>query len=133
MVAWEKARNALPVGGWRRFLLSGACNTLASYALYLVLLRSLPHGVAYTLAYAAGIALAYVLYRYFVYEAPGGHWRMAGMVLAYAIQYAVGLVCVTLWVAAGGWAALAPLCAMAVTTPLMYFLSRKIFARNKSH
>ena len=106
MVAWEKARNALPVGGWRRFLLSGACNTLASYALYLVLLRSFSHGVAYTLAYAAGIALAYVLFRHFVYEAPGGHWRMAGVVFAYAIQYVAGLACVTLWVAAGGWVGL---------------------------
>lgn len=133
MAAWEKARNVLPVGGWRRFLLSGACNTLASYALYLVLLRGFSHGVAYTLAYAAGIALAYILYRHFVYEASGSVRRMVGVVLAYAIQYAVGLACVTLWVAAGGWAALAPLCAIAVTTPLMYFLSRRIFARQKPH
>ncbi|EHL24479.1 hypothetical protein KYG_02377 [Acidovorax sp. NO-1] len=129
----EKVRNALPVGGWRRFLISGGCNTLASYGLYLVLLRSFSHGVAYTLAYLSGIALAYVLYRHFVYQARGGALRMAGVASAYVIQYAVGLTCVNLWVAAGGWAALAPFCAIAVTTPLMFFLSRKIFARSKPY
>ena len=40
-----------------RFLVSGAANTLASYALYLLLLRFISYLWAYSLAYAAGIAL----------------------------------------------------------------------------
>lgn len=131
--AWKKTSDQLPVGGWRRFLLSGAFNTLVSYALYLVLLRAFAHGVAYTMAYAAGIVLAYVLFRCFVYESRGDRWSVAWVALAYGVQYLVGLGCVHLWVALGGWAVVAPLFSLVITTPMMYLLSRRIFARTRDH
>ena len=49
-----------------RFLLAGAANTLATYLLYLLLLGPVGHRVAYGIAYAAGLGLAYVLGRGFV-------------------------------------------------------------------
>ena len=114
-------------GSVRRFLLSGFLNTLISYLVYLLLVRHVSHVVAYTAAYVFGIALAYALYRYFVYKASGGRWGVAYLVAAYALQYTVGVGCVALWVSLGGRPALAPLLAIAITTPLMFFLSKAIF------
>ena len=48
------SREAL--GSWGRFLASGAFNTVATYLLYLALLRRLPYQVSYTVAFASGIA-----------------------------------------------------------------------------
>lgn len=117
---------------WRnsfvRFLASGGINTLASYLVYLLLLEFLSYRVSYTIAYASGIALAYVMYRYFVFKSSGGRLGPIFVVLIYAIQYLLGLALVTVWV---GWlrlpAALAPLFAVALSLPLTFVLNRWVF------
>lgn len=129
----KKVIHQLPVGGWKRFLLSGAFNTLASYVLYLLLLRRFSHGLAYTAAYVAGVLLAYVFFRFFVYESHGNRLSIAWVALAYCGQYLVGLGCVNLWIASGGWSTVAPLFSLVITTPMMFFLSRWIFTRRGDH
>lgn len=112
-----------------RFLLSGAANTLATYALYLLLLAPLGHRIAYTLAFASGLALAYALNRAFVFRSHAGWRSVAALPLIYLLQYAAGLAIVEAWVALLQWpAALAPLAAIAATLPVTYVLSRKAFA-----
>jgi putative flippase GtrA len=112
-----------------RFLLSGAVNTLLTYVLYLLLLAPLAHRVAYTIAFASGIALAYALNRGFVFRSHAG-WRSAlALPLIYLLQYALGMAIIEVWVAVAGLsAALAPLAAIAITVPLVYWLSRAAFA-----
>ena len=111
-----------------RFLLSGAVNTLLTYLLYLLLLAPLGHRVAYSIAFACGIALAYGLNRGFVFRTHAG-WRSAlALPLIYLLQYALGMAIIEVWVAvAGVSAALAPLAAIAVTVPVVYGLSKAAF------
>ena len=114
-----------------RFLASGAANTLASYALYLLLLRFVPYRWAYSLAYAAGVALAYVLYRYYVFKASGGKFGPIMVMVIYFFQYCLGLGLVSIW---EQWLGLpvvfAPVFAIALSIPVTYVLSRSVF-RNR--
>lgn len=111
-----------------KFLLSGAFNTALSYAAYALLLLVLPYQWAYTIAYAAGIAVAYLLYRYFVFGRSGGRYGPLLVCLIYAAQYLLGMGLVTLWT---GVLALppifAPAFAIAVSLPVTFLLNRLVF------
>ncbi len=74
---------------WARFGLSGAANTLISVGFYQVALLFTGHVPAYIIGYAAGIAVAYVLYARHVFQA-----RMSMMGLgAFTVFYiAAGIV-----------------------------------------
>jgi putative flippase GtrA len=117
---------------WRvpfvRFLASGGVNTLASYLVYLALLQAFSYHVSYTIAYASGIALAYVMYRYFVFQNGGGRLGPVFVVLIYAGQYLLGLALTSAWVA--WWhlpAEFAPLFAVVASLPLTFVLNRWVF------
>lgn len=118
--------------GWQhafgRFLLSGAFNTGATYVLYLVLMQAMPYRTAYSIAYLAGIALAYALNRYFVFRAKGSLATMAKFPAVYLLQYLLGLGIVSLWGDVLQWPkALAPLAAVVVTIPVTFLLSKRLF------
>ena len=117
-----------PDGQVWRFLVAGATNTLLTYGLYLLLLGPLGHRLAYALAYAAGIVLAYVLGRGFVFKRHAG-WRSVLLTpIIYLLQFCVGLLIVETWITALGLRAeLAPLVAIAATLPLTFVLSRWAF------
>jgi putative flippase GtrA len=111
-----------------RFLASGAFNTLATWLVYLALLRWLPYWAAYTAAYALGIVLAYGLNRWFVFRRPGGRLGPLLVAAIYIGQYFAGMVLVALWIRAlGGPQAVAPLFAVAITLPATYLLNRLVF------
>ena len=111
-----------------RFLLSGAFNTGVTYALYLALLLALPYWLSYTVAYAAGIVLAYALSRHFVFGTALSGRRMLAFPFVYVLQYLVGLAVAYLWVGLLHLPAqLAPLAALCVTIPMTFLLSRKLF------
>jgi putative flippase GtrA len=112
-----------------RFLLSGAFNTALTYALYLVALRYWDPRLAYTAVYIAGICLAYVLNRLFVFRSHAG-WRSAvATPLIYLFQYLVSIAVVQVWISAGLAAWLAPLPALLLGVPLTYVLTRRSFTR----
>ena len=113
-----------------RFLLAGAANTLLTYVLYLLLLGQVGHRLAYSFAYVAGIGLAYVLGRGFVFRRHDG-WRSVLLTpLIYLLQFCVGLAIVEVSITLLGMRAeLAPLLAIAATLPLTYVLSRWAFMR----
>jgi putative flippase GtrA len=122
-------------GNFGRFLTSGAFNTLATYVLYLALLPVLPYRWSYTIAYATGIVLAYLLYRYLVFGSSGGRYGPLWVALIYFFQYLLGLALVSFWVQVLGAPALwAPAFAIAIATPLSYLLNRWVFRadRNKA-
>jgi putative flippase GtrA len=119
-----------PSGAPFRFLLSGALNTAATYALYLVLLQVLTYAIAYSIAFVTGIALAYVLSRFFVFRSGGGTTAIVLFPLVYVGQYLIGLVVVVIWVDVLDLPAeIASLVAVIVTIPITYRLSRTLFVR----
>jgi putative flippase GtrA len=124
------APDALPRRGRPvlRFLASGAANTLVTWAVYAALLLVLPYRWSYTIAYALGIGLAYVLYRYYVFNQSGGRLGPVWVTMIYLLQYLLGLALVSFWVGVlTAPPVLAPLFAVAVSLPLTYLLNRWVF------
>ena len=111
-----------------RFLLSGGFNTAVTYVLYLVLLQFFPYWFSYTLTFALGIALAYLLGRYFVFGRPRAGNRIFLFPLVYLVQYLAGLLIVFVWVDVLLWRpTFAPLASMAVTIPATFILTKWVF------
>lgn len=110
-----------------RFLVAGAVNTLLTLLLYWGLLRFLSYAVAYTIAYVAGIGLAYWLNARFVFRVAASARTFAMFPLVYVVQYLLGLA--TLY-AAVEWLgiprAVAILVSIALTIPVTFVLSRTI-------
>ena len=116
-------------GAFVRFLLSGAVITTATYVLYLLLIPLLSYRTSYTIAFIVGIALAYGLNRFFVFRSKGGLSAMTLFPAVYLLQYILGLGIVSFWIETLGWyVELAPLAAIALTIPLTFLLSRRLFA-----
>lgn len=110
-----------------RFLIAGAVNTVASYVIFLVLLRFMPYLVAYTIAYVIGIAISYVLLTSFVFAAPRRMATALRFPLVYIAQYLIGSAVIVLLVEI--WnvrASIAAIVAIFATIPLSFLLSRTI-------
>lgn len=111
-----------------RFLASGAVNTLASYAMYLVLLQVFTYRCSYAIAFSIGIVMAYLLNRYFVFRSPSGRLGPIFVTLIYLGQFAIGMGLVSAWVQwLNGPVALAPFFSVVLTLPVTFFLNRKVF------
>lgn len=108
-----------------RFLMAGAVNTAATYAIYLMLLAISHYRIAYTAAYMIGVVLGYALNTFFVFRARWNWKRMLAYPLVYVLQYVAGLLCLTVLVE-GHWVSkeVAPLAVVLVTLPLTFFASR---------
>jgi putative flippase GtrA len=118
-----------------RFILAGAFNTAVTLVLYVALLAFLPHPVAYTVTFAAGVVLSYLLNRSYVFRSAGGVATMLLFPMVYVVQYLVGLLVVLVWVDLLILpAALASIAAVIVTLPITYALLRWVFvARRHAH
>ncbi|MGE8165146.1 GtrA family protein [Paraburkholderia sp. NPDC080076] len=113
---------------FKRFLVSGAVNTLATYLLYLLLLKFLPYTWAYTVTYVVGIALGYLLSAKWVFKKDLSVRTAASYPVAYLINYAIGLGVLRLCVhVLHVPAQVAPLIVVCVTIPAMFILTRAIF------
>ena len=110
-----------------RFLIVGALNTAAGYALYLLLLRVGPYAVAYTLTWVSGIVLAFVSHSLYVFRTPLRWRRLLPYPLVYLGQYLLGLVVLYLGVEVLGWSErIVPALALAVTLPVSYLMNRMV-------
>jgi len=113
-----------------RFLCSGGFNTAVTYAIYLAALWVMPYWAAYTTAYVVGIVLAYLMNRYWVFRQHRGTLTVALLPLVYVAQYIAGMLIVWAWVRLAGLdARWAPLASVAITVPLTYLLSKRIFTK----
>lgn len=114
-----------------RFVLSGGFNTIATYALYLVLLGFFSYQISYAVAYVSGVILAYYLNSKLVFKSNQGLRSVLLFPLVYVVQYIWnGFV---LWVAVekfGVNSEFALLVVILLFVPVSYFLSRKIFSAN---
>jgi len=108
-----------------RFLIAGAANTAATYVIYLLALQVVPYRVAYTIAYALGIVLAYALNTRFVFRTPWRWKTLLAYPMVYLLQYGLGVACLTVLVERH-WVSpeLAPLLVVAITLPVTFVASR---------
>ena len=98
-----------------RYLLVGGLNTVATYALYLLLMRRIDYRAAYVLAFLAGIVLSAVLLRRVVFRRPGRRYANLYVAANYGLQLLLGSLIVSAWVEwMHGPAWLAPAVAIAV-------------------
>ena len=113
-----------------RFLVAGAINTASTVALYVVLLASVSHAVAFSIAFATGVVISYLLNRTFVFRSRRGFDTVLLFPLVYLVQYLVGLGVVLVWVDVLHLpASVASLVAVVVTIPFTYVLARWVFLR----
>jgi putative flippase GtrA len=110
-----------------RFLCVGAFNTVVGYLLYWALLSVLPYGAAYTLSYAVGVFISYLLNCRFVFQRKPSWGGALRFPLVYLVQYVLGLGLLAVFVERLHWdrrlAAVAVICC---SVPLTFVLSRAI-------
>lgn len=113
-----------------RFLVSGATNTAASYALYLVLLHFMHYLIAYAIAYAFGIALSFCLMTRFVFRAPATTSTLLRFPLVYVAQFALGSALIYgLVEGMEVRASIAAAIAIVIVTPITFLVARYVFLR----
>ena len=120
-----------PVAQGARFLVFGALNTLATYAIYCVLVALISPQIAYALVFALGIAIAYVLNTRFVF---GTRMRVGSATLyplVYVVQYVANALLIGAFIGAGLGPRAALAIALAVVTPLSYVLNRAVLSRHE--
>ena len=111
-----------------RFLLVGGANTAASYAVYLLLLLVVDYRIAYTVAFAAGLAGGYLMHGRFVFDAAPGLRSAAAYLATYAGMYLLSLLVLSVAVTRIGIPKpLGMLAALAVTVPMSFLLLRRGF------
>lgn len=113
-----------------RFLVVGAVNTGGGYLIYLGLLQLLPYGAAYSIAFALGILISYLLNTAFVFRTSFSLRKLLQFPLVYLVQYLLGICLLfTLVELLSVPAYIAPLIVVAATIPVTFILSRKIIKR----
>lgn len=110
-----------------RFLVAGAINTVLGYALFLLFNVGLDYRLAYSLSYAFGIFLSFVLNSLYVFRQPLRWRRLAAYPLVYVLQYLLGMACIWIFVAVLKLPeSLAPIPVIAITLPVTYYTIRYV-------
>lgn len=110
-----------------RFLIAGAANTAFGYVIYLALIQMVDYRIAYSLSFAIGIVVSFVLNCLYVFRQPLRWTKLILYPAVYAVQYVVGLACVWLFVDVMRQPeAFAPFLAVAASLPLTYVATRFI-------
>lgn len=116
-----------------RFLVAGIINTAFTFALYWLLLPATGYGPAYTLSFAAGIVLSYVLNSVFVFRTRVSLKTAAIFPSVYLVQYLLGLLVLWAWVDVlelpAEWGVFAT---VAISLPVTFVMSRWILAPRKA-
>lgn len=116
-----------------RFVMSGGINTALTYTIYLLLLNYFSYTISYSIAYASGIILAYILNRFFVFKSHQGYRSALLLPFIYLIQYCLSIIILWAWVEHLDLdARLAPLMTILITTPVTFFLSKAAFVKRKT-
>ena len=109
-----------------RFLIAGGANTALTGAIVVLLSIVVAPSVAFTAAFALGLAYATVVNGRWVFRSRLSPARVLAFTLSYCAIYAVGLATVQLLVALDG----PPVtrgASVLVTAPLSFFVGRRIF------
>lgn len=110
-----------------RFLMAGATNTVVTYVIYLLLLHVLPYRLAYSATFLLGIVLGYTLNTRYVFRAAWQWKRLAAYPLVYVVQYALGVLLLTVLVERDlANEQIAPLVVVVVSLPIVFVMSRLV-------
>ena len=113
-----------------RFLIAGGVNTAISYVIYLVALLAVSYRVAYTISYAAGILISYLLTSRFVFQRKLALRAALQYPVVYLAQYVLGLALLTILVDKLRMdRRLAPAITVICTIPVTFVLSRLVIGR----
>lgn len=125
----EAAGRARLTGQGLRFLLAGGLNTAATYALFWFLCVLMHPQLAYAIAFAIGIALAYLLNVRWVFGTRA-HWKSAAAYpLLYLLIYLLNAGLLALATEGFGWSPrLGLAAALCVSAPLGFLLNRQLLA-----
>jgi len=107
-----------------RFLLGGGVNTAVTYGLFMLLQWVMPAAAAYTIAYIAGILLAYAINTKFVFQVKPSVGAALRFPAVYVVQYVSGLAFLTLFTYVGLTNAIALLLAIVVNVPISFLMTR---------
>lgn len=109
------------------FLLCGAANTGATYALYVLFLLVMPYKPAYSVAYVCGIGVSYFLNSRYVFKEPVTLAKFLKYPVVYIVQYALGIVvlhvCIDI-LHISQW--LAPVVVIIISLPVTFVISKFI-------
>jgi putative flippase GtrA len=114
-----------------RFIAFGALNTLATYALFCVLVAFIAPQVAYAIVYVLGIGLAYLLNSRFVFATPLRARSAALYPLVYVAQYVANALLIGAFTGAGLGPRTALALALVIVTPLSFMLNRRVLTRGR--
>lgn len=116
-----------------RFLAAGGANTLATWALYWLLLLAMDPRIAYALAYASGIVLSYSLNSLWVFQSRWNGRGLLAFALAYGLQalLAYGLFLLLLaFTPLPAW--LLPVAITLLLLPLTFLVNRELVRRTSA-
>lgn len=112
-----------------KFIVAGVLNTGLTYLLFLILLRTFGYRISYSLTYAAGIVIAYVLQTYFVFEVKNSVRMGLAVVASYALQYAYGLAALSVLIGGFAFRASIAMIIVMVTAVPVQFLALRLVAQ----
>jgi putative flippase GtrA len=111
-----------------RFLLIGGSNTALTYMLFVLLSQVIDQLLAYTAAFAGGVAYSVLLTGSFVFGARRRLSTSLAYAATYLLVYGIGILVLELVMRAGvERAVLTGLAALSVTAPLNYLCGRLLF------
>ena len=110
-----------------KFLLVGLANTIATYLLYLILIRFMEYVYAFSVMYIAGIMSSYVLNSLIVFKVSLNLRRASYFTLIHVINYYIGLNLMGFFVL-GNYLSpeIAPLAVLAITVPIFYLALKRV-------
>lgn len=113
-----------------KFVISGAVNTIFTYAIYLFTLLFFPYELAFTLAYSIGIVSSYTINTIYVFHESWVFRKLLHYPLVYIIQYSLSLL---LLIAFVDYASLpkelGPILITILLLPVSYLTSKFIIKR----
>jgi putative flippase GtrA len=110
-----------------KFLLAGGLNTLITYLIYLLLILYFQYNLAYGIAYLLGIISSYLMNSLFVFKEKLSIKKIIQFPLVYLIQFMISIVFLYIFVELIKVnAKLAPIIVIALTTPVIFLLSKYI-------
>lgn len=120
------------LGSAGRFVLAGGLNTLLTALALALLAQVLPPTLAYTIVFAAGIALSTWLAGAFVFRVRLDRRLVRAYVLMYVVVYLIGLLVVALVERAGAPGSASALVVL-VTAPLTFVGGRLVLRPRRHH
>ena len=110
---------------FRKFILSGAVNSILTYLIYVVFLQILNYKLAYSFSYLSGIFIAYYFHSRYVFRENLHIKKALQYPLVYIISYAVGISLIYILVDILGInKMIAPLIVVLLVTPISFILSK---------